>query len=336
MSRRQGMPLRPASSEEIECWNHAAASLSTLSAIYSGPATIETIGRVNRLISAWPADDTLPAEGLDSVKAIYKKLGSGLEEIRVTSEKEIMAIDNAMEQLGILIALRKAPEIISQDKRNKRPRAASPSAGGTPVPQVIPAPGSISRVSITLPPRHSSSGPPAGTALPREPKARREAWAKQLPLQEGRQVAFHPPPNKGNNSVTEADDNNWILAVVDKCINGDKNRYEVHDPESIPISRFNTTLRSIIPLPDPNAPPGTPSSLSAYREFPVGSTVLALYPDTSCFYQAEVMATPTNTAPSIRSDTAYAPTYRVKFEDDDNQELVVQAQWVVEWPGGQR
>lgn len=144
-----------------------------------------------------------------------------------------------MEQLGILIALRKAPEAISQgklglhrgriysiddtfpDKRNKRPRAASPSAGGTPVPQVTPAP---SRgVSITLPARNSS-GPPAGTALPREPKARREAWAKQLPLLGGRQVAFHPPPNKAS-AVTEADDNNWILAVVDKCINGDKNRF---------------------------------------------------------------------------------------------------------------
>ncbi|KAF9077694.1 SGF29 tudor-like domain-containing protein [Rhodocollybia butyracea] len=332
MSRRQGMPLRPASFEEIECWNHAAASLSTLSAIYSGPATIETIGRVNRLISAWPADDTLPAEGLDSVKSIYKKLVSGLEEIRLTSEKETHAIDNAVEQLSVLIALRKAPEMVSQDKRNKRPRATSPSAGGTPVPQVPPAP--TRGVSITLPARNVPSAvPPAGTALPREPKARREAWAKQLPLQEGRQVAFHPPPNKGNPFTPDSDDNNWILAVVDKCINGDKNRYEVHDPESVPVVRYNTTLRSIIPLPDPGAPPGSASSLSAYREFPIGSTVLALYPDTSCFYRAEVLATPANTS---SSDTSYAPFYRVKFEDDDNQELVVQAQWVVEWPGGQR
>ncbi|KIK69523.1 hypothetical protein GYMLUDRAFT_186581 [Collybiopsis luxurians FD-317 M1] len=326
MSRRQGMPLRPASSEEIQCWNHAAASLSTFSAIYSGPATVDTIGRVNRLISAWPTDETIPAEGLDSVKAIYKKLVSGLEEIRLSSEKELKAIEEAVEQLGILIALRNAPETTSQDKRNKRPRVASPSAGGTPAPQAPPAP---SRgPSITLPPRNST-GTPIG-AVPREPKARREAWAKQLPLVEGRQVAFHPPPNKGGpSSLQESEDNNWILAVVDKCINGDKNRYEVHDPESEPVVRYNTTLRSIIPLPDPNAPAGSPSSLSAYREFPIGSSVLALYPDTSCFYRAEVVATPTEFG-------SYAPTYRVKFEDDDNQELVVQAHCVVEWPGGQR
>lgn len=29
----------------------------------------------------------------------------------------------------------------------------------------------------------------------------------------------------------------------------------------------------------------------------------------------------------------YMPTYKLKFEDDDNQEHAVAAQWVVEWPG---
>lgn len=28
----------------------------------------------------------------------------------------------------------------------------------------------------------------------------------------------------------------------------------------------------------------------------------------------------------------YMPTYKLKFEDDDNQEHSVAAQWVVEWP----
>jgi len=27
------------------------------------------------------------------------------------------------------------------------------------------------------------------------------------------------------------------------------------------------------------------------------------------------------------------PSYKLKFEDDDNQEHSVAAQWVVEWPG---
>ena len=89
------------------------------------------------------------------------------------------AIDDAIERVGALIALRKAPESLPPsrfasdiddnhysylvvltiaEKRNKRPRAPSPS--GTP----IPVPSSIANsrsVSITLPPRTNSVGPTA-------------------------------------------------------------------------------------------------------------------------------------------------------------------------------
>lgn len=58
-----------------------------MNAIYSNP-TVETIGRVNRLISSWPSNDTLPAEGFDGVKPVYKKLFSGLEEVKRNAEKE--------------------------------------------------------------------------------------------------------------------------------------------------------------------------------------------------------------------------------------------------------
>ena len=76
---------------------------------------------------------------------------------------------------------------------------------------------------------------------------------------------------------------------------------------------------------------------------------MALYPDTSCFYRAEVVASPRDIQPagrvgdSIRTkpthDVHYGrqgsstPTYKLKFEDDDDQEHLVSAQWVVEWPG---
>ncbi|KAF9267416.1 hypothetical protein L218DRAFT_686475 [Marasmius fiardii PR-910] len=327
MNRRQGTSARPASSEEIVCWSHAASSLTALADIYSKSATQETIGRVNRLISVWPSDDVIPAEGFDSLKTNYKKLLSTLDEIQNTSKEEIQAIEGAIEHLGVLIALRKAPETIPQDKRNKRPRASSPSTTPGPMPQ---QPGGASRgVSITLPARSSPM------PFSREPKARREALAKQLPLKEGRKVAFHPPPSKGSSSADSEDQ--WILAVVTKCIHADKNRYEVHDPEpqenGEPGLHYNTTLRNLIPLPDPSAPHGSPSSLSAYREFPAGSTVMALYPDTSVFYRAEVVATPQDLKPSGKANTSYMPAYKVKFEDDDNQEHLVAAQWVVEWPG---
>lgn len=79
-------------------------------------------------------------------------------------------------------------------------------------------------VSITLPPRNSVGPPPI--PFSRDPKARREALAKQLPLQEGRKVAFHPPPNTSKlaEGIPPGKDEEWILAVVTKCINQDKNR----------------------------------------------------------------------------------------------------------------
>jgi hypothetical protein len=65
---------------------------------------------------------------------------------------------------------------------------------------------------------------------------------------------------------------------------------------SIIYRRYSAQLRSmpisIIPLPDKDAQPGNPAHLSAYQEFPTSATVMALYPDTSCFYRAEVIASP--------------------------------------------
>lgn len=173
----------------------------------------------------------------------------------------------------------------------------------------------------------------------REPKARREALSKQLPLREGRKVAFHPPAGKpADGSTPDGDENTWILAVVTKCINQDRNRYEVQDAEPHEAGQpglfYNTTLRAIIPLPDPDAHPSSPSHLNAYQEFPVGSVVMALYPDTSCFYRAEVLASPRDMQVASRGQSSkHVPTYKLKFEDDDDQEHAVSALWVVEWPG---
>lgn len=78
----------------------------------------------------------------------------------------------------------------------------------------------------------------------------------------------------------------------------------VHDCRS-----YNTTLRNLIPLPDPNAPPNSAMHPNSYEEHLVGSIVMGLYPDTSCFYRAEVVAAPgvrvgsSNLVDDLASDT---------------------------------
>ena len=105
--------------------------------------------------------------------------------------------------------------LIIAEKRNKRPRAPSPS--GTP----IPVPSSIinSRsVSITLPPRTNSVGP---TIHSRESRVKKDTSNKQL--QPGRKVVFRQP------KPTDGADSAYILAVVVKFLG--QGKYEVQDAE---------------------------------------------------------------------------------------------------------
>lgn len=105
------------------------------------------------------------------------------------------------------------------EKRNKRPRAHSPS--GTPIP-VASALGNTRSVSITVPPRTNSVGPNPHT---RDPRSKKDGMAKQ-PLQVGRKVVFRPPKS------VDAEEGTWIVAKIVKVLSADKQgKYEVQDVE---------------------------------------------------------------------------------------------------------
>lgn len=57
--------------------------------MYNEPSNGDPIGRVNRLLLAWPADDNLPGDGYESVRSTYKKLTAGLNEIKSTAERDV-------------------------------------------------------------------------------------------------------------------------------------------------------------------------------------------------------------------------------------------------------
>lgn len=74
---------------ELECWGQATVQLSKLAQMLNEQERDDTIGRVHRLLTQWPSDDALPAEGIDGVKSIYKKLISGLNEVKTNAEKDV-------------------------------------------------------------------------------------------------------------------------------------------------------------------------------------------------------------------------------------------------------
>lgn len=89
-------------------------------------------------------------------------------------------------------------------------------------------------------------------------------------------------------------------------------RYEVQDPEpdenGAPGQVYKTTATALIAIPSPDA---------ALPEFPPGKAVLARYPETTTFYRAEVT--------SCKKEV-----YKLRFEDDQNQEMEVGRRFVLD------
>ncbi|KAK8858841.1 hypothetical protein IAR55_003071 [Kwoniella newhampshirensis] len=183
-------------------------------------------------------------------------------------------------------------------------------------------------------------------------KHRRELYSDQLPLQPGRKVAFKLPANKskaegGGDGLTTGGSggvggasggDDWILATVKRCL-GDRMRYEVQDVDD--GNAYNTTLRSIIPLPDPTSPTHLSSHPSNLEDFPRDSQVLALYPDTTSFYRATVISAPipgTGNGLGVKGGNGRAEpgakkgVYRLVFVDDDENVSEVQKDDVVAFP----
>lgn len=70
---------------EIDLWSRSISALSNLAV---NSSTQETANRVNRLIATWPADGALSTEGFEGIKATYKKLVTGLNDIKTQSDRD--------------------------------------------------------------------------------------------------------------------------------------------------------------------------------------------------------------------------------------------------------
>ncbi|GAB5589648.1 hypothetical protein Unana1_04548 [Umbelopsis nana] len=112
----------------------------------------------------------------------------------------------------------------------------------------------------------------------------------------------------------------WILAVV-ISYNADKNKYHVEDvdqDETGTRQKYMVPPKNVIPIP-------SVAEVRQLPEIPAHTDVLALYPGTTCFYNAIVI-----TPPSKNKDASTQGCYKVQFEDDNDETKVVTAIHVLE------
>uniref|UniRef100_A0A023F0S9 Putative histone acetyltransferase saga associated factor sgf29 n=1 Tax=Triatoma infestans TaxID=30076 RepID=A0A023F0S9_TRIIF len=100
----------------------------------------------------------------------------------------------------------------------------------------------------------------------------------------------------------EGDEDNWILAEV-VSFNAITRKYEVDDIDEEQKPRHTLSKRRVVPLPLMRANPETDS----HALFHKGAIVMALYPQTTCFYKAIV-----NQLPGSPTED-----YEVLFEDSN-------------------
>lgn len=120
----------------------------------------------------------------------------------------------------------------------------------------------------------------------------------------------------------------WILATVIHY-NPDRNKYQVEDVEADEADgenhKYILSARYVLQLPKDK-------NLSYDNELSIGQEVLALYPNTSCFYKAVVLSPPSKNKIRLH----HAQDYAVHFDDDDEDRRYVSRQMVIEMPDSQR
>jgi len=100
--------------------------------------------------------------------------------------------------------------------------------------------------------------------------------------------------------VKGPEDENWILAET-VSYNPNSGKYDVDDIDEEQKDRHTLSKRKVIPLPTMRANPETnPEAL-----YDKGTTVMAIYPQTTCFYKGIINHPP----------TSGADDYEVLFED---------------------
>ncbi|KAI7882050.1 hypothetical protein K492DRAFT_176562 [Lichtheimia hyalospora FSU 10163] len=253
--------------EELSLWKQICTSLAKLENIQK--ETESVLNNINKIHLAVNFDEGISSTLSQRLKEYYQN-GISL------SSTESRTINDIIEKVSVLIALREASENSNEQKRKKRKTEADE------LKHASPGSGKRSKSDIILP---------------------------------GITVAAKQPKQKDKNEE-------WILAVV-ISFHPDKNKYHVEDidqDESGQKQRYFIPTRHVIAVPESH-------EIRHLPELKTGQDVLALYPGTTCFYKATVVL-----PPKQNKDISSPGTYKVQFEDDNNEMKYVMPGHVLEMP----
>ncbi|GAA5993982.1 hypothetical protein JCM11641_006440 [Rhodosporidiobolus odoratus] len=281
----------------------------------------------------------------------YELLGAQTEEELSRLDATLRTLDALEPLVGVEVNIAKGRSAPTKKRKlDGSSHTGSPASSTAPSPMPSysnagsppnPAP-PLSRPSSTKPqpilPSQPVSVPLSHPITPlstnyKKPSAkiRKDALTAQLPLKAGRQIAVkESKKNVAGPAVATPD--NYILGRIVQCIQGDKNRYSVEDVDYDPNNptpdggKWNTTLKSIIPLPQP----GDDKTYPDY-DFPPGTYVLACYPETTSFYKAVVDSGPFGMAVGA-GKKGLQRFYRLRFDDDDEMLRDIPLELVCELP----
>ncbi|ORX75548.1 DUF1325-domain-containing protein [Basidiobolus meristosporus CBS 931.73] len=271
--KRSGRSRTHEDQEEITIWEKTCRDLGKLEVVQQ--EGLDIFAQINKL------HELVEDEG--PIQSLNVNLGRLYREGDENVSREQKYITHALENLGILIALRDNADLELKRKKRKDSSDSVSSLGSLPTFKKAKSNTHV----------HDNGG-----IIPKRSY-----------------VAAKTPKIKDKSQE-------WILAVVLQFL-PEKNKYQVEDAEvdeNGKRMKYNLPLRNIIPLPEEYA-------LDEISEFEVNHVVLALYPNTTCFYKATVVL-----PPSKISEPEYQGTYRVSFEDDDDVDRFVPIMYVVDMP----
>ncbi|KAL8696191.1 MAG: hypothetical protein Q9201_007781 [Fulgogasparrea decipioides] len=313
-SRPRSGPLKDDSAdahEERNMWNQIVNDLKRLKAIQARATEVST-SIVN--MEATTAEAPTPSQ-IDDLQALYREgLKLAEEEQKILNEEPNDVIKN----VGILTALRTASEIEprnpSQSKSRNPKRQKLDTDGTVESPGPSPsAPTSVAKVKAGA--VRSGSVPVVKTE-----KEQKEPIVK---AEEGTEGVKGPSAEKAGKFFVGAEvayklakakeDPEWIQCeIINIDTAGNKKRYEVQDPEpddnGQPGQIYKASAAALIAIPSPD---------TVLPDYPVGKQVLARYPETTTFYRALVT--------NVKKDV-----YRLKFEDDNENEWEVARRFVLD------